>query len=89
MLLAAVLRAEIEFVSTFKARAIGTYSKVLPRPIIITIDGKLGNGEVVGTLVIPLLGMLLMSSSVMGTTSARFRSVHSMWIRMGLNKYER
>ena len=41
--------------------------------------------RVIGILVIPLLGMLLMNSSVMGTTSARFRSVHSMWIRTGLN----
>ena len=50
---------------------------ILLKPIIVTSDGKLGEGEVVGILVIPLLGMLLMNSSVKvkGTTSARFRSV--------------
>ena len=39
---------------------------------------KVGNGEVVGILVILLPGMLLMNSSVMGITSARFRSVRSI-----------
>ena len=53
---------------------------ILHKPITVIIEDRnmVSRGEVVGVRSILLGGMLLMNNSVMGITSARFRSVHSV-----------